>query len=93
MNRYASNLPRAAWILGAAALGAAVMYVLDPEQGSRRRALARDKAHSARVKARKSFDSASRDLANRTRGLRAGASHLLPKKSPPAPAQAPMIEV
>jgi hypothetical protein len=70
-------------LLGALA-GAALMYLLDPQEGRRRRALARDKAlHYARrsgvLTAR-----ASRNLAGRARGL----WHLVEKRMPwykPAP--------
>jgi uncharacterized membrane protein len=68
----------AAEILGAAGIGAALMYFLDPDRGARRRALVRDKVvHAAHV----TGDSASatrRDIANRTRGV---IARVLPDRS------------
>src|SRR5690349_4828592 len=53
--------------------GAAVMYVLDPERGHRRRAIARDKAlHWGRVAARRGRNNAF-DMGNRIRGAVAEA--------------------
>jgi hypothetical protein len=65
------------WMLGGIALGALIMFLLDPSKGRRRRALARDKMHSATLKAHKRIDAKSRDIANRAKGLRAKASHIL----------------
>jgi hypothetical protein len=50
-------------------LGAAAMYLLDPEQGRRRRALARDKLVKARRVIRERSESKARDLRNRAQGL------------------------
>ena len=45
-----SNRKPAAALLGGIGIGAALMYLLDPDRGRRRRALVRDKAvHFARV--------------------------------------------
>src|SRR5947209_6973026 len=52
-----------------AGLGAGLMYLLDPQGGRRRRALARDKAASALNKGGDAVKKTSRDLGNRTRGL------------------------
>ena len=65
------------WMLGGVALGALTMFLLDPDKGRRRRALARDKMYSAAVRTRKRVDAKSRDLANRAKGLRAETSHIL----------------
>lgn len=55
--------------IAAASLGVATMYWLDPQQGKRRRAIARDKAlHLAHATADLA-GKASRDLRNRSRGL------------------------
>jgi hypothetical protein len=56
-------------LLGGVGLGAGLMYLLDPEGGRRRRALARDKAvHGLKVSG-KALRGKSTDLGNRTRGL------------------------
>jgi osmotically-inducible protein OsmY len=60
-----------AMLLGGLGLGAALMYVLDPERGKRRRALVRDKAVRAAHKASDRIDARSRDLRNRARGAAA----------------------
>jgi hypothetical protein len=76
-----------AW-LGGVAVGAALMYVFDPDRGRRRRALARDKAiHAARV-ASDTVGSTSRDLSNRARGVAAEARAAL-RHSPEPPSGAP----
>jgi hypothetical protein len=58
-------------LLGGLGLGAALMYVLDPERGKRRRAIARDKALSGAHKAGDRLAARSRDVANRARGVAA----------------------
>jgi hypothetical protein len=103
MERHSTGLSRVTWILGGIALGAAAMYMMDPVQGNRRRALVRDKAYSSRIRLRKTINAKSRDLANRAKGLRAEARHMLEKKerdadaqrtSPPVTsAEASMIEI
>jgi hypothetical protein len=45
------------------------MYILDPDRGRRRRALARDKAVKTWNRSERYLEKVSRDLANRTRGL------------------------
>lgn len=62
-------LRKAAWI----AIGAALMYVLDPDRGTRRRAQARDRAIGRAHDAREWAAGRARDLANRLRGIVAGA--------------------
>ena len=51
-----------------AALGAGLMYLLDPSHGRRRRAVARDKAKHYGTKAGTTVQRTSRDAWNRTRG-------------------------
>jgi hypothetical protein len=75
MNLHSTG--RANWLFSGLALGALTMFLLDPDKGRRRRALARDKIYSAGVKTRKRIDAKSRDLANRSKGLRAGARHMM----------------
>ena len=58
-------------------IGALLMYILDPDQGRRRRALLRDKVVSASNKAGDVIDKRSRDLANRAQGVIAEASSML----------------
>jgi len=56
-------------LLGAVGLGAAVMYLLDPARGRRRRHLIADRfTHTGRV-AGDAIGTTRRDLANRTRGV------------------------
>lgn len=59
------------------AVGAFAMYMFDPENGNRRRALVRDKAASAGHDAERLARGASRHAANQVRGAAAEAqSHL-----------------
>ncbi len=51
--------------------GAALAFMADPVSGRRRRALVRDKVVRATHKTRDAFDATMRDMANRTRGIRA----------------------
>jgi uncharacterized membrane protein len=60
-------------LLGAAALGATLMYFLDAERGTRRRHLLRDRlAHAGRVVG-DGVSTTGRDLGNRARGVAAEA--------------------
>src|SRR5262245_39452810 len=52
-------------------LGAAAMYLLDPDSGRRRRAAARDKTVSAANDAVETVQNTARDLGNRARGVAA----------------------
>ena len=56
-------------VLTGASIGAAIMYVLDPDRGTRRRALARDKLVAAGNKTSMYAGKLSRDLGNRAQGL------------------------
>lgn len=56
-----------------AAIGAGLMFLLDPDRGNRRRALARDKALSAGRRAGDELGAKARHLGNRARGLVASA--------------------
>ena len=56
-------------LLASAALGAGVMYALDPDRGARRRALARDRVVHMSSVSRKAGRSTARDVGNRTKGL------------------------
>jgi hypothetical protein len=57
-------------ILGSAALGAAAMYVLDPQSGKGRRAVLKDKATSLARKEGEMMAKAGRDLKNRAMSIR-----------------------
>lgn len=56
-------------VIGAAGLGMLAMYLFDPQAGRRRRAIATDKLYSTRLRMEHMADLASRDGANRGRGL------------------------
>jgi hypothetical protein len=58
-------------VIAAFALGAASMYVLDPDKGRRRRALGRDKVRRFVGNARTFATAAARDANHRLRGVRA----------------------
>ncbi len=58
-------------VLGGAGLGAALMYLFDPEKGRRRRALLRDKAVHAARKGSGAVEFAARGLSQRVQGLTA----------------------
>ena len=75
MNLHSTG--RVNWLFSGLALGALTMFLLDPDKGRRRRALARDKIYSTSVRTRKRIDAKSRDLANRAKGLRAEARHMM----------------
>jgi hypothetical protein len=56
-------------VIAAVATGAALMYLLDPDRGGRRRALVRDQAMRMARRTGNAFDVTSRDLTNRARGV------------------------
>jgi hypothetical protein len=56
-------------VLGGLALGAGLMYMLDPERGRRRRALLRDKLVSACNRSARATGAKARHLSNRAKGL------------------------
>ena len=70
-----SNKGRTAALLGGVGIGAALMYLLDPDRGARRRALARDKAVRFGRVAGERLGARSRDLRNRAQGLAAKMKH------------------
>lgn len=59
--------------LGGLGFGAALMYMFDPDRGSRRRALLSDKIVSATNKLPDALSATGRDIRNRATGLYAGA--------------------
>jgi len=66
-----SAIRTGAMLIGGLGLGAALMYVLDPERGKRRRALVKDKAVRAAHKTSDVLDARARDLRNRAKGVAA----------------------
>ena len=60
-------------LISVLAVGAGLMYLLDPDRGARRRGLVRDQAARARHKLGGGLDATARDLGNRARGTVAEA--------------------
>jgi hypothetical protein len=56
-------------VLGGVGLGAALMYLLDPSGGGRRRALIRDKAVGLSHDITDAVEGKAKDLRNRAKGL------------------------
>jgi hypothetical protein len=73
MRRGRNAAPGLLMLLTGAGIGALVMYLIDPEQGRRRRAVMRDKLISASNQAADFINSKSRDLSNRAQGTVAEA--------------------
>lgn len=55
-------------LIGGALAGAGLMFLLDPDRGTRRRALLRDRAARARHKLGDGIEATARDVGNRARG-------------------------
>ena len=75
-----------------ALLGAAAMYLLDPDRGRRRRAIARDKARSAATQAGAFVRAARRDARHRLRAVGARAAHLTRRRREEVPADVVLVE-
>lgn len=56
-------------ILSGVGIGAALMYLFDPQGGNRRRALIRDKAIHFNKKAQHAVTGKTHDLSNRAKGV------------------------
>ena len=56
-------------LVGGVGLGAALMYIFDPDRGTRRRALIRDKVEAAGNKLGDKVEKMGRDLSNRAYGV------------------------
>src|SRR4051794_5052509 len=70
--RSSAHSPRiVSLVVAGAALGAAAMYVLDPNKGRRRRALFRDKARRSLTSFAHVLTVSARDLGHRAQGLAA----------------------
>ena len=70
-------------ILAAAAVGALAMYLLDPDKGRRRRAIARDKAMSVVAQTQDVAGKAARDLSHRIDGVRANVARPFRERGTP----------
>ena len=77
---HASNF--SAFLRGAA-IGAAAMYMLDPDKGRRRRALARDKAQRFVNDASDLLGAAAKDVGNRVQGVQATAGRRFRREPTP----------
>ncbi len=75
-----SSMNRALWLIGGLAAGASIMYILDPERGRTRRALARDKAGSLLLHTSTAAGKNVRNLQNHARGMMHDVTHLGSKK-------------
>ena len=64
-------------------VGALIMYLLDPEQGRRRRAAARDQVTSFVSEAEKRVEAKARHYANRARGVVAEAKNAVSEADQP----------
>lgn len=62
--------------IGGIGIGAGLMYMLDPDRGSRRRALLHDKIISVANSVPDAVGATARDLGNRARGVVAGTKSL-----------------
>ncbi|HTI46071.1 MAG TPA: hypothetical protein VMB76_05890 [Casimicrobiaceae bacterium] len=71
-------------LVSAAALGAVAMFVLDPDRGRRRRALARDKARRFVNRGSALVDAARRDASHRLNALRARARSITQRGGSPS---------
>lgn len=69
--------------VGGVGVGAALMYLFDPEKGKRRRALLRDKFVHVTHSTGEKLDVKSRDAANRVQGLVARTKSLLTRERVP----------
>ncbi|HSK71249.1 MAG TPA: YtxH domain-containing protein [Pyrinomonadaceae bacterium] len=56
-------------ILSGIGVGAALMYLFDPQDGNRRRALIRDKATALSNDTQEAISGKAQDLSNRAKGL------------------------
>ena len=56
-------------VVGSVGLGAALMYIFDPDRGKRRRALLRDKVEATGNKLSDKVEKMGRDLSNRAYGV------------------------
>ena len=74
---------KALWLIGGLGLGTGLMYMLDPERGSRRRALAREQVETYRRQANTLLDETRRALGEQTYTLGQQARGLLTQARTP----------
>jgi BON domain len=74
---------KALWLVGGLGLGTGLMYLLDPERGSRRRTLARRQVETYRRQANTLLDQTRRTLGDQTRTLGQQARGLLTQARTP----------
>jgi uncharacterized membrane protein len=72
-----------AWLLGGIGLGTGLMYLLDPNQGRRRRSYLRDQTVRAGHAISECMDTTTRDVRNRAQGLAAEAGSRLRRDEAP----------
>src|SRR5687768_1398713 len=63
------NYRKSLVVIGAACIGAGIMYVADPKMGKRRLSLVRDQWVSANSKLRRTVNGRTQDLKNRLYGV------------------------
>ena len=74
-------------VLGALGLGAAVMYLLDPDRGNQRRALIRDKRARLSRQTQETVSGKVTHLGNRAKGMMHEAKSALGSEEIPTPNQ------
>lgn len=77
-----NDMTSAAAMLGAAGIGAALMYFLDPSRGRRRRAVVRDQMMHAVRKGEHGLEATVNDLSNRAHGLAAETRNMFTSDDP-----------
>lgn len=71
-------------VIAGAGVGALMMYLFDPNGGTRRRALIRDKAVGLTTDAKQAFGRTAKDLGNRAKGAMHNAKSLAAGQSAPS---------
>ena len=92
MRQDSTGTKQLAKLIGGIALGAIAMYLADPAQGRRRRAMAQDKIRGMTHKTGDAINVAVRDAGNRLAGLQAQANRLLAQGSRSKPIDNHVLE-